>query len=447
MKQEKLLFYATQTIPRYTSYPTAVDFCNEVNEQVYAEWLTQLNDNEPREISLYLHVPYCKEICYYCGCHTKAAIREEVIHSYATLLVKEIALYRNYLKKPLKVSHIHWGGGTPSILGSSGLLYVMDALQEHFLLKDDLAHAIELDPRTLTAEIADALVKMRVNRVSFGIQDTNLKTQEAIGRIQSLASVRQALTLVRERNINAINFDLIYGLPYQTLESLTETCNLVAELKPSRIACFGYAHLPQRRANQRLIKTEILPKALERFQQADLVEKILLEQGYVSIGIDHFALPDDELAKGLESKKIHRNFQGYTDDNNNILLGLGSSSISQLPLGYAQNFVDLHSYEKSIKAEKLPIVRGYILKGEDSIRAGIIKNLMCHFQVSLTDYAPLELFKKEIEQLSTLIDDGLVEYSDGIIKVTKVGRPFVRAVAVLFDQFRQKITAKFSPAI
>lgn len=445
MEKEKILFYSTLTIPRYTSYPTAVEFSTAFDVDNYKNWLGKLDSNNP--ISIYIHVPYCREICHYCGCNTKAAIRQDVIHAYAELLVKEITLYIDYIKKPLKVSNIHWGGGTPSILGRSGLNYVINKLKEIFIFEDNIEHAIELDPRSVTEDLADGLVEIGVTRVSFGIQDVNPKVQEAIGRVQPLESVEKALELVRERGINAINFDLIYGLPYQTLETLEQTCEVVAKLQPSRIACFGYAHLPQRRANQRLIKQEILPKAFDRFQQATLVEKLLKEKGYVAIGIDHFAHSTDTLAMVANEKKLHRNFQGYTDDENNILLGIGCSSISNLPWGYAQNFVDMHGYERAVNGGEFPVAKGYIFQGEDIIRANIIKSLMCNFEVSLADYAPLENFTNEIEQLTMLIEDGLVEYKDGVITVTESGRPFVRAVAVLFDQFRQQAKEKFSPAI
>ncbi len=445
MNEEKILFYASQSLPRYTSYPTAVDFSTDVESNVYMQWLRLLKPKET--VSLYLHIPYCQEICHYCGCHTKAVKKKDVVDAYISFLKKEIAIYKSYLSHRLPLSHIHWGGGTPSIIGSHGLLEIIACLKEVFFFPKTLEHAIELDPRMLTSDLADSLLDVGVTRVSFGIQDTNLQVQRAIGRVQPTEIVINALELLRKRGISEINFDLIYGLPYQTLESLSETCKTVVQLNPSRIACFGYAHLPSRRANQRLIPTNILPNARERFAQASLVERLFVESGYVSIGIDHFARPEDSLAVLAKSKQLQRNFQGYTTDTSEVLLGLGASSISKFPQGYAQNLVDWHSYERAITAEKFPIARGYILKDQDKIRSEIIKNLMCYFEVSLTDYAPIEEFSVELKNLSPFISDGLVELIGGVIKITDEGRPFVRAVAVLFDQFRQKVKANFSPAI
>ena len=313
--------YAGQNVPRYTSYPTAADFTLMVGPADHAAWLAGLDGEQ--SISVYLHVPYCREICLYCGCNTKMAVRDEVISRYRRALETEIGLVAGLIKELPDITRLHWGGGTPSILGLDGLRSVLAAFGSRFRFDPSFEQAIELDPRYVAAEFACGLAELGVTRASLGVQDVNPLVQAAIGRIQPLSVVELAVKRLRLAGIRNLNFDLIYGLPMQTLELIRETCALVSAMEPGRIACFGYAHLPSLKANQRRIDATTLPSLDQRIDQAELIAEELARYGYVRIGIDHFAKPDDPLASAAASGKLHRNFQGYTDDDSRVLLGLG----------------------------------------------------------------------------------------------------------------------------
>lgn len=444
MNKETLLHYATLAVPRYTSYPTAADFVS-VSDDERKDWLSKLQPDEP--VSLYLHVPYCRELCHYCGCFTKAVRRSDVIDDYAETLVEDIRLQAQYLKGKPRVVHLHWGGGTPSILSRASFEKIMAVLHETFIFDEKAEHAIELDPRTVTVELAELLASIGVNRASLGVQDVNLDVQKMIGRIQPVDSVERAVKNLRHAGIERINFDLIYGLPLQTEASLRETALLVGALNPDRIACYGYAHLPKRRANQRLIDTALLPGAFERFKQAEVVNNSFAEMGYVAIGIDHFARPNDPMAVAMGEKRLHRNFQGYTDDNCPTLIGFGASSISEFTDGYAQTVADISQYRRAIEEGRLGTVRGIAIDDEDRLRASIIRDLMCRFEVDLEKYGGEDRFSDELSRLAPLIKDGIAKQENGIISMTDEGQPFVRAVAALFDAYRAYNVAQFSAAV
>jgi len=444
MDRDPLLRYARLAVPRYTSYPTAADF-QALDDEVRVNWLTALESGAP--VSLYLHIPYCRDICHYCGCFTKAVRRPETIEDYVETLVQDIHLTARYLNARPKVVHLHWGGGTPSILSDTAFKKIMTSLHDHFDFDDNHEHAIELDPRTINAKMAKVLAAIGVNRASLGVQDVNSQVQQEIGRIQPVDDVRQAVNHLREIGIKRLNFDLIYGLPRQTLETLAETCQLVGSLEPDRIACYGYAHLPSRRANQRLIKTQLLPDSIARFEQAALVGACFENQGYVGIGIDHYAKRHDPMAHALTERRLHRNFQGYTDDNCAILIGFGASSISEFAGGYAQTVADIGQYKKAIGCGKMATVRGIHIDDQDRRRAMIIEDLMCYFEVDLNAHGGYAHFAAELERLQPIIDDGIAQEKDGVISMTEVGRPFVRTVAALFDRYRIENEAQFSVAV
>ncbi|WP_297326305.1 oxygen-independent coproporphyrinogen III oxidase [uncultured Bartonella sp.] len=444
MKTETLLHYATLAVPRYTSYPTAADFVTVTDEQ-RANWLGQIKPEEA--VSLYIHVPYCRQLCYYCGCHAKATVKDDAIVGYAQSLIKDIRLQARYLKGKPRVVHQHWGGGTPSILPRQSFRSIMDTLHEFFVFDKKAEHAIELDPRTVTHELVETLVEIGVNRASLGVQDVNPEVQKAIGRIQPAAVVERSVGYLREAGIEHINFDLIYGLPLQTLDTLHETCETVVGYKPNRIACYGYAHLPKRRANQKLIDAALLPGPLERFYQAQAVEKDLVKMGYMPIGIDHFALPDDHLAIAAKEHNLHRNFQGYTDDDCPVLIGFGCSSISEFREGFAQTVAGIAQYRRTIEADEMATVRGIATNDDDRLRAAMIAELMCNFKLDLSKFGGKEKFRDALEGLRPIIADGLAIEHDGIIEMTEEGRPFVRAVASLFDTYRQQNIAQFSAAV
>ena len=437
--------YARLQVPRYTSYPTAAEFTPAVAAADQQRWLRNLDTAEA--VSVYLHVPYCRELCLYCGCNTKKAMRDDVITSYRIALEREIALVRDALCGPVRIARLHWGGGTPSILGAEGLASVMAVLRSDFILEDDYEHAIELDPRYVTPALAEGLKELGVNRASLGVQDVNPLVQVAIGRWQPMQSVEAAVTWLREAGICNLNFDLIYGLPLQTTASLRRTCEIVAALQPDRIACYGYAHMPRLKANQRRIDESTLPDVEERIDQAGIIAEEFLRRGFLKIGIDHFARPDDALARAAAAGRLHRNFQGYTDDGRATLIGFGASSISRFPDGYVQNVTDVPSYVRAITSGDLAPARGCRLDAAERQRARTIESLMCQFQVDLDATAPDLAFDEELLLLELLVRDGLVQIDGRVVTATEAGRAVVRVIAAVFDPLTRQDAARFSRAI
>ena len=369
-----------RTVPRYTSYPTAPNFTSAVDAAVYRSWLEELP--EGATLSVYLHVPYCRDLCLYCGCNTKATHKHEPIERYAKLIAEEIACIARYAGRR-RVTHVHWGGGTPSILGADLLRFVAEELERYFDLGAVREHAIELDPRYVEPSLVRALRGIGINRSSFGVQDFSPQVQQAVGRIQPFDVVRDAAAVLRECGIDRINLDLMYGLPRQTSEDVIRTAILAHELKAQRIAVFGYAHVPWFRPQQRLIDESELPSAHERMAQAAAAHDILVQLGYKPIGLDHYARPDDELVPVARTGRLHRNFQGYTIDDADVLIGFGASAISRLAKGFAQNASDVGNYSRAIATGKLATVRGIAISDDDRLRGQIIERLMCDMAVDL----------------------------------------------------------------
>lgn len=437
--------YARLPVPRYTSYPTAAEFTPAVASADQQRWLRGLDTTEA--VSVYLHVPYCRELCFYCGCNTKKAARDDVVAAYREALESEIALTRDALSGPVRVARLHWGGGTPSILGAEGLASVMAVLRRSFIFEAGFEHAIELDPRYVTSLLAASLGELGVNRVSLGVQDVNPLVQAAIGRWQPMRDVEAAVLRLRAAGIANLNFDLIYGLPLQTIASLRKTCETVAMLSPGRIACYGYAHIPRLKANQRLIDEKTLPGVEERIDQAEVIAEELQRHGFLKIGIDHFARPDDALAQAALSGRLHRNFQGYTDDGRQTLIGFGASSISRFNDGYIQNISDVPRYVRAIMEGRLAPARGCRLDAREKQRASTIESLMCTFQADLDMTAPAIDFTKELALLQPLVDDGLVRIEGRVVTATDAGRQVVRVIAATFDPHTRTDPARFSKAV
>jgi oxygen-independent coproporphyrinogen-3 oxidase len=437
--------YAGHNVPRYTSYPTAAEFSPLVAGAEHADWLSRIDTQQ--SVSIYLHVPYCRDICFYCACNTKMAVRGDVISSYRRALETEIDIVARHGKSDLRIARLHWGGGTPSILGKDGLGSVIAALRRNFSFDDGFEHAIELDPRYVTEELADGLAALGVTRASLGIQDLDPLVQAAIGRFQPLVVVEAAMERLRRVGIRNLNVDLIYGLPLQTADSVRKTCAMVMGLAPGRIACFGYAHLPRLKANQRRIDETQLPSQAQRIEQAEIIADELARRGYARIGIDHFALLSDTLTQAALSGRLHRNFQGYTDDDRKILLGLGASSISTFADGFVQNISDVPRYIRAVDAGSLASARGCRIDARDRERGRIIERLMCDFAVDLDAIAPCADFREELSTLAPMLRDGLVELKGRTLIVTEAGRPVVRVVAAAFDSYRRPPTTQFSKAI
>ncbi len=441
---------AEQTVPRYTSYPTAPHFSPSVDADVYGKWLAEL----PAEatLSFYLHVPYCAELCHYCGCHTKIVRRRDPIEIYADRLADEISLLSRHIGGR-RVVHVHWGGGTPSMLGPDRLVELVRRMRSAFDLSAIQEHAIELDPRRVDKPLVRALMEMGVNRASLGVQDLSPHVQQAIGRVQPFGIVSDVVSWLREAGVENVNIDLMYGLPKQTERDVRRSIVLIDTLKPQRLALFGYAHVPWFKAHQRLIDEASLPDAAERLAQAEAARETLVSLGYVPIGLDHFARPDDELATAARTHKLHRNFQGYTADEADALIGLGASSIGRLPQGFAQNAPDIGGYARAIESGCFATVKGIAFSEADRLRARIIERLMCDFEVDLDAVASGEsraganAFEDEIQSLTPLAAEGMVTIEGHRIAVTEAGRPFVRLAAAAFDAYLQRGKARHSVAV
>lgn len=426
---------AARAVPRYTSYPTAPHFSPAVDATTYAVWLAALP--AATELSVYLHVPFCAAMCAYCGCHTKVSRRQEPIDAYAARLLAEIDLIAS-LTPARTVRHLHWGGGTPSMLGEAGIARLRERLARRFALAGGMEHAIELDPRQVTPALAAALARIGVTRASLGVQDLNLHVQQAIGRVQPLATVAGATDALRAAGIGAISLDLMYGLPGQSLDDLIRTVEAAAGLAPDRIALFGYAHVPWMKRHQRLIDEAALPDAGLRFRQAEAARAALTGLGFEAIGLDHFARPEDPMAVAARQGRLKRNFQGYTTDTAEALIGLGASSIGRLPQGFVQNATDIGGYQRAIDAGKPATARGLALTVDDRIRGALIERLMCDFAVDCGALAEsfgadAGLFDADLAGLAGLGEQGLVTVEGRRVAVTEAGRPLVRLVAAAFD--------------
>ena len=439
-----------RAVPRYTSYPTAPNFSPAVDADVYRSWLGGLPGEA--SLSLYLHVPFCRELCHYCGCHTKATLRDEPIEAYAQRLVEEITLVSGQAGRR-KVTHIHWGGGTPSILDADLLKFITDEIARRFDLSAVREHAIELDPRYLTRPLVQALRDIGVNRASLGVQDFSAHVQQAAGRIQPFDTVRNAVNLLNDFGIGRINIDLMYGLPKQTVDDVRRTVTLAHALKPQRIAVFGYAHVPWFRPQQRLIEQSDLPSSQQRLAQAEAAHQTLLQFGYQPIGLDHYAQPDDQLAPAARSGRLQRNFQGYTDDDADALVGLGASAISRLPQGFAQNAPAVGNYSRAIAAGNLPTVKGIVLSDDDRLRGHIIERLMCDMAVDLdaiADQSGFDIgtdFSEELDSLQPFQENGSVLIEGRHIRITEKGRPYMRLVASAFDTYLTRAKSRHSVAV
>ena len=439
-----------KAVPRYTSYPTAPNFSSRVDANVYSAWLAELPGGSA--LSIYLHVPYCRDLCLYCGCNTKATHQYKPIKAYAKLIAEEISLVARHTGRR-EVRHLHWGGGTPSIFGADLLKFVAGELERHFDLSTVREHAIELDPRYLTPAIVQTLRDIGVNRASFGVQDFSPDVQQAVGRIQPFSLVKEAVAMLRASGIGNINLDLMYGLPRQTVPGLEQTAVLAHALQPQRIAVFGYAHVPWMRPQQRLIGQAGLPSPRERMAQAAAAHATFTQLGYEPIGLDHYAQPDDEIAVAAKTGRLHRNFQGYTIDDADALIGFGASSISRLPGGFAQNASSVGQYSRAIAAGKLATVKGIAISADDQVRGQIIERLMCDMTVDLAAMAQVSgtdaggNFSEALASLEPLENDGSVRIDGQRIRITEKGRPFVRIVASAFDTYLTASKARHSPAV
>ncbi|MGD9478459.1 oxygen-independent coproporphyrinogen III oxidase [Shinella sp. G-2] len=438
MQQALIDKYGEARLPRYTSYPTAPAFSPVVGAGAYGDWLSAIEPDT--EASLYLHIPFCRSMCWYCGCHTTITQRDEPILDYIDVLRKEFDLVSGKTGARPQIRHVHFGGGTPTIMQPEEFSALIALLRTRFAFTSGMEIAVEIDPRTLTPEMAAALGQSGVTRASLGVQSFDPVVQKAINRVQSEAQTMEAVVRLREAGVGGINFDLIYGLPHQTVASCIATAKAAVAMRPERFAVFGYAHIPSFKKHQRLIDERALPDAARRIEQAEAIAETLGGAGYVRIGLDHYALPGDSLALAARHGRLHRNFQGYTTDACTTLIGFGASAIGRMPDGYIQNEVPPGLYAQRIASGHLATVKGYRLTAEDRLRAEIIERLMCDFRVDAGAIAARRgfevapLFEGNV-RLAALKEDGAIDIHDGIVTVRQDHRFIIRAVAAAFDAY------------
>ena len=426
-------------VPRYTSYPTAVQFSAAIGAADYQQWLARLSRADGA-VSIYIHVPFCAQLCWYCGCHTKVVNSRALIDTYVANLLAEIALVADALSERLTIGSVHFGGGTPNMLSSDEMTAILDRLAEKFDLGEAADIAVEIDPRLLSREWAAAAARAGVKRASLGVQDFCSRVQAAIHRTQSYALVAGAVAALRAAGIGSINLDLMVGLPRQSLASLAATVAAALSLAPDRLSLFGYAHVPWLKPHQKLINEADLPDARTRLMMQRQAATLFETAGFQRLGLDHFARPEDRLTGAAAAQRLRRNFQGYTSDAANVLLGFGASAIGRLPQAYVQNAADVAQWRSQVEAGALPITRGVALGASDLFRAEIIERLMCDFRVDLAevaarhDHSPPDL-DREHAMLGEMETDGLVRLAGTTLNVTDEGRDFVRSVCAVFDRY------------
>jgi oxygen-independent coproporphyrinogen-3 oxidase len=428
--------------PRYTSYPTAPLFSPSFTSSDFTREITEINRGPAgRHISLYFHFPFCEKLCYFCGCNMMVTRDRSEIRRYNEYLKKEIDLLRPMLTDDTKVSQMHWGGGTPSYLDPSEILDIGEFIKKRFEFDDDIEASVEIDPRGLTREHMAALSEIGFNRTSFGVQDFNPAVQEAINRVQSEDITRQTVAWAREFGFHSINLDLIYGLPHQSLESFAETVNRVIDISPDRLAVFNYAHVPWLKKHQNLIPADALPTADQRLAILQMTIEKLIAAGYVYIGMDHFAKPDDDLAVAQNTHSLYRNFQGYSTRAGCDVYAFGLSAISQFENVYAQNLKNLKEYYARIDSSEAATMVGYRMTPDDHIRKETIMQLMCNlvidkrrveqkFGIDFDDY-----FRADLEKLIGFVNDGLLEIGPDSIRVVNSGILVIRNIAMCFDAY------------
>jgi oxygen-independent coproporphyrinogen-3 oxidase len=429
--------YAALRVPRYTSYPTAPQFSAAIDAARYRAWLGQVPGDA--RASVYLHIPFCRAMCWYCGCHTSVTRRAEPVERYVGALCREIGLIADALPGRLTIGHLHWGGGSPTLLAPTDIARIDAALRSAFDIDAAAEHAVEVDPRTLTGETAAAFAAAGVNRASLGVQSFDARVQAAINRVQSFDTTAEAAAMLRRAGIGALNFDLIYGLPFETAQSCVATVEQALTLRPDRLAVFGYAHVPSFKPHQRKIDEAALPGQAERSAQSEAIARTLLDAGYRQVGLDHFARPGDSLVEAADQALLRRNFQGYTIDSCATMIGLGASAIGRLPGGFAQNATRIPDYEKRIAEGVLSTARGCPISAEDQRRSAIIEQLMCNFRAELGGLEPAGLAALEAA--------GLVTRSGGGVEVAEEARPLVRVVAAAFDSYLPSSTARHVAAV
>ncbi len=442
--------------PRYTSYPTAPQFNDGFKSENYLDEVIRTNNMEnPPDLSLYFHIPFCDTLCYFCGCNMIISRNRDRIKEYINHLKNEIDLLRTYLKKNRKVAQLHWGGGTPTHLLPNEIKELSSYINKNFEFVDSPENSCEIDPRELTYDHLAALREGGFNRISMGVQDFNPKVQEAVNRIQPEPLTRQVVDWIRELKFQSINLDLIYGLPFQTVEEFEKSVDAIIDISPDRVALFNYAHVPWMKKHMALIQEKDLPVPEEKLQILKMSVEKLTSAGYEFIGMDHFAKPDDDLSKAFHKKNLYRNFQGYSTNAGTDLYAMGITSISQFGNVYSQNYKTEKEYFEALNNGIFPIMKGYTMTEDDIIRKEVIMRIMCDFEL---DFAKVEnkfdinfenYFAYGLNNFDELISDGLVQIKDRKIHVSEMGRLLIRNVAMNFDGFleRKEDAGKYSRTV
>ena len=431
--------------PRYTSYPTALQFDPALSSEALVSTGIQSSD-QSAPLSLYVHIPFCAHVCYYCACNKVITRNRKKAQPYLDTLYKEMGQLSEWYSGDRIVDQLHWGGGTPTFISDEQMTELMGQLRSNFnLLSDDSGdYSIEIDPREATPDTVKVLREIGFNRISLGVQDIQLKVQEAVNRVQPIEQTLAVLETARAEGFRSLNMDLIYGLPYQTLESFAETLDCVIGMSPDRLSVFNYAHMPDRFRSQKHIDAATLPSPETKLAILEMTIRKLLDAGYQYIGMDHFAKPDDELALAQGNGQLHRNFQGYTTHKECDLVAMGVSAISQIGNVYYQNQHDIAAYTRSVESASHAINRGVQLHNDDIIRRAVITQLICHFELHPQEIATRygidfnTYFHSELEELASFTADGLVELSDNAIKVTPAGRLLIRRICMAFDAYIPK---------
>ncbi|SMX39341.1 oxygen-independent coproporphyrinogen III oxidase [Octadecabacter ascidiaceicola] len=433
-------------VPRYTSYPPANHFENGVGRENQANWLRTVSGD--KGISVYIHIPFCTRLCWFCACRTQGTKTLQPVDAYVEFLRSEIRAVRATLPKSVRMARLHLGGGTPTILPVKTMSMLLTEVFDAFPKDDDFEFSVEVDPTEVSDQLLESLINFGLNRVSLGVQDFAPVVQNAIGRSQSLEQTRHVIDFLRARGVTALNLDLLYGLPFQTMESFKETLDHVIAMEPDRLAIYGYAHVPWMSKRQVLINADDLPDSEMRFELAMLAQETLINQGFEAIGIDHFAVPSDKLAIAQNEGRVRRNFQGYTDDQCETLIGFGASAISRFKQGFLQNAVATSAYQDRITQGSMAAHKGYMLTASDDVISRVVEDLLCRFELDSSSLSAE--FPKQAEFIRAISVMLMRQYSDAFhiskngLKMNDWAKPLVRIIANSVDTFSSSEVAHSS---
>ena len=424
-------------VPRYTSYPTAPHFSNNVSGDDFSNWIKEIRPGS--DISLYLHVPFCRRLCWFCACRTQGTQTESPIRAYLETLKQELQLLKRDLPEGVRLNRLHWGGGTPTLLSAGMMTDLAGAINDVAAFSDDYEFSVEIDPNEIDDDRLGALAAAGMNRASIGVQDFDEEIQKTIGRLQGYDVTRDAIDAIRAHGVHSLNADILYGLPHQSKERITESVQKLLSLNPDRVALYGYAHVPWMAKRQQMIPSDALPTPEERLELFETARRLFVWDNYVEIGIDHFATKSDGLSVALKNGQLRRNFQGYTDDTSEVLVGVGASSISRFPQGYAQNAPSTGAHTAAIRDGRYSTARGHKFAGEDTLRSRIIEMLMCDFATNdaelrdsfqLPQSALNDMYKRALNEFPKMLEHTI----DGLY-IPVEARPLTRMIARAFDAY------------